>query len=139
MFARLGGRSMFKLALAATALFILPASAAVAAPGSAADPIELKMQVGTDIITVHGVLRQNLDCCAYTFKAAAGQKLYYKVSGAVTRLVITSPDGDSDGPNFESPKTLPQAGAYTLSVSPDTMADGAYGPFTLTLTIPPKR
>jgi len=139
MFARLGGRSMFKLALAATALFILPASAAVAAPGSAANPIELKMQVGTDIITVHGVLRQNLDCCAYTFKAAAGQKLYYKVSGAVTRLVITSPDGDSDGPNFESPKTLPQAGAYTLSVSPDTMADGAYGPFTLTLTIPPKR
>ena len=139
MFARLGGRSMFKLALAATALFILPASAAVAAPGSAANPIELKMQVGTDIITVHGVLRQNLDCCAYTFKAAAGQKLYYKVSGAVTRLVITSPDGDSDGPNFESPKTLPQAGAYTLSVSPDTMADGAFGPFTMTLRIPPKR
>jgi hypothetical protein len=129
---------MFKLALVAAAL-ALSATAALAAPGSASDPIELKMQVGTDIITVHGVLRQNLDCCTYTFKGAAGQKLYYKVSGAVTRLVITAPNGDSDGPNFENPKTLPATGAYTLSVSPDTMAEGAYGPFTLTLTIPPKR
>jgi len=129
---------MFKLAFAAASL-ALSASAAAAAPGSASDPISLKMQVGTDIVTVHGVLRQNLDCCTYAFKAAAGQKLYYKVSGAVTRLVITAPNGDSDGPNFENPKTLPATGAYTLSVSPDTMADGAYGPFTLTLTIPPKR
>ena len=129
---------MFKLSVFA-AFLALSASAAVAAPGSASDPIELKMQVRTDIITVHGVLRQNLDCCTYTFKAAAGQKLYYTVTGAVTRLVITSPNGDSDGPNFENPKTLPATGAYTLSVSPDTMADGAFGPFTMTLRIPPKR
>jgi hypothetical protein len=129
---------MIKLALAA-AVLALSASAAAAAPGSASDPIELKMQVGTDIITVHGVLRQNLDCCTYTFKAAAGQKLYYKVTGAVTRLVITDPSGASDGPNFESPRTLPATGAYTLSVSPNTSAEGAYGRFTMTLTIPPNR
>ena len=109
----------------------------MAAPGSASDPIVLKMQVGTDIITVHGVLRQNLDCCAYTFKAAGGQKLYYKVSGAATRLVITAPNGDADGPNFENPYTLPATGAYTLTVSPDTASPGneAIGSDSVTTTV----
>jgi hypothetical protein len=130
---------MIKLTLTAATIFALSAPIAIAAPGSASDPIRLKMRPGAEAITVHGVLRQNVDCCTYAFKAAAGQQLSYKITGAVARLVITSPNGDSDGPNFETPKTLPATGAYTLSVSPDLMAEGAFGAFTLTLTIPPKR
>jgi hypothetical protein len=122
---------MLRVALFAAA-FALAAQAAVAAP------IPLKMARGSDAITVHGVLKQNSDCCTYTFKAAAGQKLYWTETGAATRLTITFPNGDGDGPNFESPETLPATGAYTLTVSPDTMAEHAFGRFTLTLRIPPK-
>jgi hypothetical protein len=34
------------------------------------------MHRGTDSLTVRGVLRQNVDCCAYAFKAHAGQQLH---------------------------------------------------------------
>jgi hypothetical protein len=123
---------MLRLALLAAA-FALAAQAAVAAP------IALKMQPGTDSVTVHGVLSRTTDCCTYTFKAEAGQQLYVTESGAVARLVITYPDGNGEGPGFDSPLTLPATGAYTLSVSGDQMAEHAFGPFTLTVRIPPKR
>ena len=110
---------MFKLALAAAAVLALSASAALAAPGSASDPIPLKMQVGTDVVTVHGVLRQNLDCCAYTFKAAAGQQLYYKVAGAATRLVITSPWSCQPSAGFRGSNTVFVISPIVLVLSPN--------------------
>ena len=74
-----------------------------------------------------------------TFKAAAGQKLYWTETGAVARLVITYPNGDSDGPGFDNPLTLPATGTYQIAVSPNLMAEGAFGRFKLTLKIPPLR
>jgi hypothetical protein len=130
---------MLKLSLAALAALALTASAAAAQPGSASQPIRLKMQRGTDVIVVRGVLRQNVDCCAYVFKAAAGQHLDWTESGAAARLVMTYPDGNVDGPGFANPLPLPSTGAYTLSISPDLMANGAFGRFTLKLRIPPLR
>jgi hypothetical protein len=117
---------------------LIAAAVSVSAQAAFAAPIPLKMALGSDSITVHGVLSQKTDCCTYTFKAEAGQQLYWRETGAATRLTITNPAGETDGPNFESPTTLPASGVYTLSVSPDTMADHAYGRFTLTLRIPPK-
>jgi hypothetical protein len=128
---------MLKLSLAAIAALALTASAAAAQPGAASQPILLKMERGTDTIVVRGVLRQNVDCCTYVFKAQAGQLLYWSETGAVARLVITYPDGHVDGPGFANPLPLPATGAYTLSVSPDLMADGAFGRFTLKLRTPP--
>ena len=130
---------MLKLWLAALAALALTATAAAAQPGSASQPIPLKMARGTDAIVVRGVLRQNLDCCAYVFKATAGQQLHWSQSGAAARLVMTYPDGHVDGPGFANPLPLPSTGAYTLTVSPDLMADGAFGRFTLKLRIPPLR
>ncbi len=130
---------MLKPALAALAALAMMATAATAQPGSVSQPIPLKMQRGSDAIVVRGVLRQNLDCCAYVFKAAAGQQLHWTESGAAARLVMTYPDGHVDGPGFANPLPLPATGAYTLSVSPDLMADGAFGRFTLKLRIPPRR
>ena len=130
---------MLKLSFAALAALALTASAAAAQPGSPSQPIPLKMQRGTDVVVVRGVLRQNVDCCAYVFKAAAGQQLHWSESGAAARLVIAYPDGHADGPDFANPLPLPATGAYTLTVSPDLMANGAFGRFTLKLRIPPLR
>jgi hypothetical protein len=128
---------MLKPSLAALAA--LTAIVATAQPGSASPRIALKMQRGTDRIVVRGALRQNHDCCAYVFKAEAGQQLHWSENGAAARLVMTYPDGHVDGPGFANPLPLPATGAYTLSVSPDLMADGAFGRFTLKLRIPPLR
>jgi hypothetical protein len=127
---------MWKALLAAMALTAL-ASTAAARPGDAAHPIVLKMQRGTDSVTVHGVLRQNVDCCAFTFKARAGQTLHWIETGATSRMGIAYPDGDGINPGLPNPVPLPQTGAYVLTVSPDLMAEGAFGRFTLKVRIPP--
>jgi hypothetical protein len=119
------------------AFLMLSGAPAAAQVGAAAAPIVLKMKPGMDVITVHGVLRQNSDCCTYVFKAQAGQLLHWGESGAAARLVLTYPDGHSEGPGLANPLTLPATGAYTFSVSPDLMAEGAFGRFTLTIGIPP--
>ncbi len=129
---------MLKASLAAIAALALTAGAAAAQP-DASHPIPLKMKRGADTIVVRGVLRQNVDCCAYVFKAEAGQKLYWTETGAAARMGIVYPDGDGIDPGLPSPTDLPQTGAYKLLVSPDLMADGAFGPFTLKLRIPPRR
>jgi hypothetical protein len=128
---------MLKAALAATAILMLTAGGAAARPGDADHPIELKMALGTDVVTVHGVLRQNVDCCNYTFKAHAGQTLHWSLSGPAARIGLAYPDGDGINPGLPNPTPLPQTGAYTFSVSPDLMAEGAFGKFTLTIRIPP--
>jgi hypothetical protein len=125
-----------KIALVAAAL-LTAASSAAARPGDAAHPIVLKMQRGTDSVTVRGVLRQNLDCCAYTFKAHAGQTLHWSETGATARIGLAYPNGDGINPGLPNPADLPQDGRYVLTLSPDLMADGAFGPFTLKVRIPP--
>lgn len=130
---------MLKASLAAVAAMIVAASAAAARPGSASDPIPLKMKRGTDTIVLRGVLRQNVDCCAYVFKARAGQKLYWTETGAAVRMGIAYPDGDGVNPGLPSPADLPQTGTYRLLVSPNLMADGAFRRFRLKLRIPPAR
>jgi hypothetical protein len=129
---------MYKAALIAVAI-VSVASAAAARPGDAAHPIALKMRRGADSLTVRGVLRQNVDCCAYTFKAHAGQQLRWTESGAAARMGIAYPDGDGINPGLPNPAALPQTGRYVLTVSPDLMAEGAFGRFTLTVRIPPPR
>ena len=120
-----------------TAAIVSVASGAAARPGDAGHPIALKMRRGTESITVRGVLRQNVDCCAYTFKAHAGQALHWSESGATARIGLAYPNGDGINPGLPNPTPLPQDGAYVFTVSPDLMADGAFGRFTLKIRIPP--
>jgi hypothetical protein len=129
---------MPKSPLAVVAALFLAASPAAAQPDTTR-AIPLKMKRGTDTIVVRGVLRQNADCCAYRFKAEAGQKLYWTETGAAARMGIAYPDGGGVDPGLPSPAELPQSGTYMLLVSPDLMAEGAFGRFTLRLRIPPPR
>lgn len=119
-----------------TVAAVLAAGGAAAQVGNAAMPIYLKMARGSDRLVVRGVLKDGVACCTYVFKAHAGQKLYWRETGAAARLTIGYPDGHMEGPDFANPLRLPASGAYTLAVSPNTMANGAYGRFTLTLRIP---
>jgi len=127
-------RTTFALAAVAT---LATAPGAWAQLGNAAMPIPLRMQRGADSLKVRGVLVQGAACCTYIFAAHAGQKLYWSERGAAARLTLGYPDGRLDGPGLPDPLPLPQTGAYTFAVSPDLMADGAFGRFVLRLRIPP--
>ena len=129
---------MLRIVLFTTAMLAI-ATAALARPGDADHPIDLKMQRGTDSIVVRGVLRQNVDCCSYTFKAHAGQKLHWSRTGAAARVGLAYPDGDGINPGLPNPADLPQDGRYVLTLSPDLMANDAFGRFALKVRIPPAR
>ena len=111
----------------------------LAQAGSADDPIIVQMKRGSDTVTITGVLRQNRDCCAYRFKARAGQNLIWRVKGPAIRVTMTYPGGNTDGPGLPGTIPLPADGVYVFTVRPNLMADGAFGPFVLTLKIPPLR
>jgi len=126
-----------KRVLAIAAVLALAASSAAAQAGNAANPIVIKMKRGTDSVRLVGVLRQNVACCTYAFKASAGQQLFWSINGPATRQTIGYPDGHVDGPGLPSPLPLPASGLYSFSVSPDLMAEGAFGRYVLKIRIPP--
>jgi hypothetical protein len=128
---------MLMRVLAASAALALLASAAAAQSGNAVDPAYIRMKRGTDSVRIVGVLRPEVTCCTYYFKAQGGQKLYWSVKGASTRQTIGYPDNSVDGPGLPNPLPLPATGAYSFSVTPDLMAEGAYGSFVLKIRIPP--
>ena len=114
---------------------VLVAGVADGATGSGGDPIVVHMRRGTDHIRLHDVLKEGVDCCTYKFDARKGQHLTAGVNGPATRLTITYPSGDGDGPGLPDNMELPETGTYLLDVHPNLMADGAYGRFTLYLAI----
>jgi hypothetical protein len=118
---------------------LLAAGLSLAAQAAAASPpIPLKMALGSDSITVKGVLSAKTDCCTYTFKAAAGQTLYVTETGA-GHVLVAFPNGDAAGPYpGEWTEKLQQTGTYTVEVNSNPKFPPDTGPFTLTLRIPPK-
>lgn len=123
------------IALAALAL----GQPALAAAGSDSDPIPVHFARGSDTVWLRGELKQNVRCCAYRFKAHAGQTLRWRFTGPAFRAVIVYPNGEAEGPGIPNTIRLPSDGAYILTFSPNLMADGAFGRYRLTLTIPPAR
>jgi hypothetical protein len=119
-------------------LALTAGQAVAAASGSVNHPIVVRMKRGSDSVRLAGVLRENRDCCSYRLKARAGQTLNWMVSGPATRVTMTYPDGHIDGPGLPAAIPLPADGAYVFRVSPNLMADGAFGRFVLRLKIPPR-
>jgi hypothetical protein len=126
---------MLKLSLICAGLLAASAPGAVARPSDGTHAIPLHMARGTDVIVVHGRLRPNSDCCTYSFRARAGQILHWTWHGPAARMGLTYPDGDGINPGLPETVRLPQTGAYAFDVSPNLMAEGIYGRFTLTLRI----
>ncbi|REE22146.1 hypothetical protein B0G71_5352 [Paraburkholderia sp. BL27I4N3] len=102
-------------------------------------PLEITVPVGAsaDAIAVSGQLRHNAGSVGYAFSARSGMRLEWSFSGPPAHMVLTYPDGDSDGPFLPPVITLPGSGRYVLALSADTMAEGADGPFRLTLRLLP--
>ena len=97
--------------------------------------IDLAATLGGQPLTLAGRLSPDASARRYRFCIAAPRRLEWKYSGHAARLLLAAPDGEVAGPGLSQPEILPRAGCYVLGVSANTMADDAYGDFTLTLSL----
>ena len=130
------------LAVAATGLLMLTVAAGPASactPGDDACPIVLKMIAGAVSVTTSGELTLKRPSSAFRFEARAGQTVLVHVHGPVTKsqLPLSGPISVDAGGDFnqDQPFKLPASGVYSFTLYANMMAEGAFGPFELTLTI----
>jgi hypothetical protein len=128
--------SLFAIAMLASG----PVPGALACePGDEACPIVLHMAKGAESVTGRGDVSGSRPNFFFKFDARADQKMTVSVDGHNLKtgpgIPITLPNGASDAVEENAPYTLPQTGDYVLEIHANTMSDGPFGPFTLTLTI----
>jgi hypothetical protein len=71
----------------------------------------------------------------YLFTADAGETLRLKLSGAPVHLILTRPNGQSEGPGLPAEMVLKAKGRYVLGVAASKTADDAYGEFQLEMRL----
>ena len=130
------------LAAAATGLLMVTVTAAptwACTPGDDACPIVLMMDPGAVSVTTSGELTLKRPNLAFRFEARAGQTAVVQVHGPVTKsqLPLSGPIREDASGDFnqDQPFKLPASGIYSFTLYANMMADGAFGPFELTLTI----
>jgi hypothetical protein len=114
-------------------------SAHACEPGDEACPVILRMAKGEVSVTGRGSVSGSHPDFFFTFDARAGQKMTIRVVGQNLKtgagIPITLPSGASEAVDENTPYALPQTGGYRFVIHANTMSDGPFGPFTLTLTI----
>jgi len=94
------------------------------------------MALGSDTITVQGVLTPGRNCCVYALRARAGQVMTWRFAGPpAAQTAILYPNRQEKGPGLPAAIRLPQDGVYLFAVAPMVAANNAAGPFALTFTI----
>jgi hypothetical protein len=131
----IGGALLAVAMLASVAL----SGAHACEPGDEACPVILRMARGEVSVTGRGSVSGSHPNFFFKFGARAGQKMTIRVVGQNLKtgagIPITLPNGADDAIDENAPYTLPQTGDYRLEIHANTMSDGPFGPFILTLTI----
>jgi hypothetical protein len=107
--------------------------------GDEACPVVLHMKKGAVSVTGTGVVSGTRPNFYFKFDARAGQTMTVKVVGGGIKtgpgIPITLPNGGSDAVDVDTPYTLPATGDYIIVMHANTMSDGPFGRFFMTLTI----
>ncbi len=116
-----------------------PRAAYACEPGDEACPVVLRMAKGEVSVVGRGSVSGTRPNFFFKFEARGGQTMTVKTSGQNLKtgpgIPLTLPNGASDAVDENAPYALPQTGDYVLVIHANTMSDGPFGPFTLTLTI----
>lgn len=72
---------------------------------------------------------------SYTFTAAAGDTLRLKLSGVPAYLVLTRPNGQTNGPGLPAEIWLSTKGKYVLNIAASRPEADGYGRFQLELRL----
>jgi hypothetical protein len=115
------------------------AQAAACTPGDEACPVVLKMKPGAVTIVASGSVSAERPNYYFKFDARAGQKATITTVGGGLKtgpgIPITGPNNFQDAVDVGTPYPLPATGTYVIVLHANTMSDGPFGRFTMTLTI----
>jgi hypothetical protein len=115
------------------------AAAPACAPGDEACPVVLKMAPGATSIRAVGSVSGERPDYYFKFAARAGQTLTLHIVGGNIKsgpgVPIAFPNGGGGAVDVDAPFALPATGAYVIDLHANTMSEGPFGRFTLTLTI----
>ena len=99
----------------------------------------LKMKPGATSIKASGTVSGEHPDYYFKFEAGAGQKMMIHIVGGNIKtgpgIPITFPDGKGDAVDVDTPYTLPATGTYMILLHANTMSNGPFGRFTMTLEI----
>jgi len=114
-------------------------AAPACAPGAQACPVVLKMAPGATSIVASGSVSGERPDYYFKFAARAGQKITIHIVGGGIKtgpgIPITFPNGNGDAVDVDAPYALPATGAYVILLHANTMSEGPFGRFELTLRI----
>jgi hypothetical protein len=123
---------MIRMALAAAWILAVALSATEASActmGDEACPAILRMARGDVSIIAEGFVSVERPNYYYEFDTRAGQKMTVTVVGGNIKT------GPGDAVDENTPYTLPATGTYVILMHANTMSDGPFGKFSMTLTI----
>ena len=116
-----------------------PAQAAPCSPGDENCPVLLKMRAGAISITAAGSVSAERPDFYFQFGARGGQKMTIHTEGGGLKtgpgIPITGPNGFQDAVDEDTPFPLPATGDYVVVLHANTMSDGPFGRFVMTMTI----
>lgn len=96
-------------------------------------PMKITVEDGAAPVIVQGRLSPDRSSYSYQFSADPGRSLRWTYVGPAVNVLLTDPDGETDGPGLPADVLLNKSGAYVFSVSSNKMAEQIYGEFSLTL------
>jgi hypothetical protein len=133
---------MMRVAVVTICCLALAGSSAVAGacrPGEEACPIVLHMKPGSTTVTATGNVSGERPNFYFQFAARAGQKMVIHTKGGGLKtgpgIPISGPNGFQDAVDEDTPFPLPATGTYVIDLHANTMSDGPFGPFVMTMTI----
>lgn len=130
---------LLKAALAGACLVHGVPAAMACIAGDAACPVVLKMKPGATEIAATGSVSGERPDYYFKFVAKAGQKIVVHTVGGGLKtgpgIPISGPNGMQDAVGEDTPFALPSTGTYVLDLHANTMSDGPFGRFRMTLQI----
>jgi hypothetical protein len=107
--------------------------------GDAACPVMLKLKPGETEIRASGTVSGEKPDYYFALAATAGQKIIVHTDGGGLKtgpgIPISGPGGMQDAVDEDAPFTLPATGTYVLDFHANTMSDGPFGRFRMSLKI----
>jgi len=96
-------------------------------------PIKITFPDGAAPVVVQGRLSPRRSSYSYQFSGALGGSLSWTYAGPAVNVLLTDPDGTTDGPGLPAEVLVNKDGDYVFSVSSNKMAENVYGEFSLSL------
>jgi hypothetical protein len=107
--------------------------------GAPSCPIQINIKYDASPVVVAGHLSPRRPSFSYRFSAGPNISLGWTYKGPAVRVLLTDPDGETDGPGLPNRLLLEKKGSYVFSVASNLMADKIYGKFRLSFSLSAKR